>query len=81
MAGYELSMQQFATLLTTISRHHLKQMAALVKLTAHARSGVYFNDSTGSEVPLDRVHETFQADFGIQRFVYNLFMHYAHFGS
>lgn len=81
MTGFQLSSQQFEILLKSASRHHRKQLAGLLNLAAHTRRGDFiFSDSEGRDVPYDEVHRACNSDAEVQRQVYNLYMHYAHFG-
>ncbi len=81
MKGYRLTGEQFAQLVRVSSRHHRKQIAGLVCLTAHTRKGmVSFRDREGCEVPLIDLHRKCEANAQIRRQVYNLWMNYAHFG-
>ena len=81
LIGNELSLQQFTFLVEVASRHHRKQIAGWVSLTAHTRAGrVYFKASDGHHVLVDEVHRACKADDEVQRWAYTLYMHYAHFG-
>ncbi len=81
MTGYELTLGEFAALVETASRHHRKQIAGWLSLTAHARRGeVCFRGPDGVELPLQEVHRRCQVDDQIRRWAYNLYMNYAHFG-
>lgn len=81
MRGYALTLEEFAVLAQASSRHHLKQLAGWMSLTAHTRKGlVYFKDRDGREVPLAEVHRACEANARTRRWAYNLYMHYAHFG-
>jgi hypothetical protein len=81
MTGYELALEDFANLLRVVSRHYRQQIAGMLSLTAHTRKGeVSFRSADGAEVPLADVHWASQVDAQVQRQVYSLFTHYAHFG-
>jgi hypothetical protein len=81
MTGYELTLEDFAWLVGVASRHHRKQIASCLSLTAHVRRGeVFFRDSNGVAIPFVEIHQKSQEDVQIQRSLYNLFMDYAHFG-
>lgn len=81
MTGDKLSLKQFASLVQVASRRHRKQIAGLVSLTAHiSKGGAYFKNRMGRTVPLEEVHQTCEGDADIRRRVYNLYIHYAHFG-
>ncbi len=81
MSGYDLSESKFASLVGTASRHHRKQIAGWLSLTTRTRRGaVTFLTVEGDEMPLSVVHHAIQADTGMQRWAYNLWMNYAHFG-
>jgi hypothetical protein len=79
--GYDLTLEQFTYLVKVSSRLHRKQIAGLVSLTTHTRKGVVsFKNGDAHEVPLASLHCACQANVEIRRSVYNLYMHYAHFG-
>ncbi len=81
MTGYELSPDKLAYLVKVASRHHRKQIAGWLSLSAHTRRGeTYFLDSKGAEVPIAIVCRSLQAKHQVQQWAYNLFMNYAHFG-
>lgn len=81
MTGYELSADDLDYLVRVASRHHRTRMAGWISLTAHTRKGEpYFLDAAGDEVPLAVVFLSLQANVEVQRWAYNLWMHYAHFG-
>jgi hypothetical protein len=82
MSGYALRREDFAYVVEVASRHHRKQIAGSLGLTVHVRRGeVFFRGPDGAEVPLEEAHRRSQAEAQIQREIYNLFMHYAHFGG
>lgn len=81
MPEYELTVEDFTSLVKAASRHHREQIAGWLALTAHADHGsCCFRGDDGAEVPLAEVHRRSQANDRIRRWAYNLFMYYAHFG-
>ncbi len=81
MKGYEFSLDDFTYLVKIVSRHHAKQIASWVGLTAHTRKGViYFRNSDGNEAPLSDVYRAIQeATPEVQRWAYNLHFFYSHY--
>lgn len=82
MATFKLSLSDFEFLLKTATRHHLKQIAEMGKMSAHTRRGLpYFKDRNGRMVSSQKLHQACDADPDLQRQIYSLYMHYNHFGS
>jgi hypothetical protein len=74
---YELTPDYFADLIRLASRHHRKQIAEMLSLTAHTRRGTaYLRGPDGAEVPAAEAYRRSQADDQVRRWVYNLWMHY-----
>lgn len=78
MAGFDLSLDDFAYLVRVASRHHLKEIAGWLSLTTRRRrEAIVFLDEGGREVTLAEAHRLCQADPQLMRWAYNLFMSYA----
>lgn len=81
MAGYRITVEDFALLVRGTTRYRRKEIAGWLSLTAHTRRGeVFFRGPDGVEVPLQEVHRQVQADAQLRRWAYNLHMHFMHFG-
>jgi hypothetical protein len=81
MTGFTLSLQDFSFLIRSASRRHAKQIAQLLSLTVHRhREAVFFKDSADREISLAEAYQASQVKAEVQHQIYNLFMHYLHFG-
>jgi hypothetical protein len=77
MTDWELSLLQFSQLMATVSRHHAKQIAEDLSLTAHRKDRMlYFRDNAGGVVPIKQVFEMSQSEPEAKRHCYNLWMSY-----
>ena len=78
MSGYEVSPEDFAYLVSIISRYDAKIIGGWVGLTAHTRKGsIYFRDNANKEISLEDVYHACQASDQLQRWTYNMVMGYS----
>ena len=77
--GYESKLSDIVYLFDVASDADRRRVAGLVGASVAVRDGgTVFLDASGAEIPSGEIHRRTQAEPGIQRTVYNMWMTYAH---